>query len=129
MFGFAGAAGEGVAKDEFDLRVDTAQLRLGEALQLRPHGGIETEQERLLVGHRRRSTRPSETQPEGNRPYAHRSDESGHEPLKRSGGQLHGHVRVGGDDGPMDTDDEKRKQTAERPPEIRKRGERALAML
>src|SRR5213076_2870570 len=126
MFGFAGAAGEGVAKDEFDLRVDTAQLRLGEALQLRPHGGIETEQERLLVGHRRRSTRASETQAEGGLPYAHRGDEAGNEPLKRAVGQLRRHAGVGGDDDPMDTDDEKRKQTAEGPAEIRERGERAL---
>src|SRR5438445_11476059 len=119
MFGFAGAAGEGVAKDEFDLRVDTAQLRLGEALQLRPHGGIETEQERLLVGHRRRSTRPSEAQPEGDRPYTHRRDEAGNEPLKRAVRQLRRHTRGGDDDDPMDTDDEKREQTAEGPADIR----------
>src|SRR5207237_8850068 len=39
------------------------------------------------------------------------------------------HARVRGDDEPMETNDEKRKQTAEGPAEIREGGERALAML
>jgi len=43
---------ERVAKQEFDLAVDAAQLGLGEPLHLVPDERIEPEQEGFLLGHR-----------------------------------------------------------------------------
>jgi len=48
------APGEGVAQQEFDLRVGAAQLRLRQPFDFRPQSGIDAQQERLLFGHRRR---------------------------------------------------------------------------
>ena len=49
--GLDSALRERIAKQEFDLCVDAAQLTLGEPLHLVPDDGIEPEQKGFLLGH------------------------------------------------------------------------------
>src|SRR5438067_3748164 len=100
--------GESVAKQEFYLGIDAAQLRLRQALQLQPYSRIEAKEERLLVRHQLPRSRPPEAQVPGEYPDPDGDREGSEKRIDGARGE-HGRlacIRV--DDRPVQPGDEHR---------------------